>query len=158
MASSSRLPRNILLIFTGCASILFAGCPKTGSTITPSSGPASAATQPLKLLVVDDPPLGEAVHREWKGRTEEELTVVNVGLAELSAASRLPGDAVIFPSGLVGQLAERGLISPLDASALEEPDFNHRDVFDQIRLREMKWGNRTVAAPLGSPQLGSTDV
>src|SRR6185312_11084629 len=53
----------------------------------------------------------------------------------------------------IGQLAERGLIVPLADSSLEDADFNYRDIFDHIRLREMRWGNRTLAAPLGSPQL-----
>jgi multiple sugar transport system substrate-binding protein len=45
------------------------------------------------------------------------------------------------------------LIVPINNSALEDSDFNYRDIFDQIRLREMRWGGSTVAAPLGSPQL-----
>jgi multiple sugar transport system substrate-binding protein len=74
-------------------------------------------------------------------------------MAEIASASRLPGDAVIFPSGLIGQFAERGLLVPLDPAILEDAEFNHRDVFDQIRLREMRWGGKTFATPLGSPQL-----
>src|SRR6185503_18895230 len=49
--------------------------------------------------------------------------------------------------------AESGLISPLESTVLEDADFNYRDIFDQIRLGEMRWGARTLATPLGSPQL-----
>ena len=108
---------------------------------------------PLKLLVVDDLPLGQAIKREWQSRTEKDLDVQNVTLADLSQASRLPGDVVVFPSGQIGQLVERELIGPLDEAALEAGDFNRRDIFDQVRLREMVWGSRIVAVPLGSPRL-----
>jgi multiple sugar transport system substrate-binding protein len=42
---------------------------------------------------------------------------------------------------------------PLDSRLLEDADFNYRDIFDLVRLREMRWGGRTIATTLGSPQL-----
>jgi ABC-type glycerol-3-phosphate transport system substrate-binding protein len=139
-------------LLAALVSIVVAGCPKAPSA-TPAKTTARTPSQPLVLLVVEDPQLGKAIAREWRGRTEEELTVRDASVAEIAAASRLPGDAVVFPAGLIGQLAERGLIVPLADAALEDADFNYRDIFDQIRLREMRWGNRTLAAPLGSPRL-----
>jgi ABC-type glycerol-3-phosphate transport system substrate-binding protein len=148
MTSSRMLPALAVLIV-----LAVAGCPAANKTATPSSGASAKAAQPLTLIVVDDPELAKAIAREWRSRTEENLTVRDASSTEIAAASRLPGDAVIFPAGLIGQLAERSLIAPLDAAAIEGADFNYRDIFDQIRLREMKWGNRTFAMPLGSPQL-----
>jgi len=130
--------------------IFFAGCPTISNS--PASKPVSTPKQPLVLLVADDPELGKAIAREWLGRTEEPLTVRDASLQELTAASRLPADAVIFPTGLLGQLAERALIMPLEPAALEDAEFHYRDIFEQIRLREMRWGTKTLAAPLGSPQ------
>ncbi len=128
------------------------GCPdKTAAPVARNTAPAKS--QPLVLLVVDDPQLGEAVAREWRGRTEQELTLHNATSAEIATAKRLPADCVIFPTGLIGQLAERSLIVPLTTPSLENSDFNYRDIFDQIRLREMKWGDKTLAASLGSPSL-----
>jgi multiple sugar transport system substrate-binding protein len=126
------------------------GCPKP----EPSVDKKAAATEkpPLVLLVVNDEELGKAVAREWRGRTEEELTVRDVSPAQIFAASRLPGDAIIFPSGMVGYFADRGLISPISSDALEDGDFNYRDIFDQVRLGEMRWGGQTVGLSLGSPQ------
>jgi ABC-type glycerol-3-phosphate transport system substrate-binding protein len=134
----------ILLVF-------LAGCPS--APVAVPGQPSAFVKKPLVLLVAEDPQLGQAIAREWRGRTEEELTVRDISFAELTKATRLPGDAVIFESGLIGQLAERGLIVPLENSALEDADFNYRDIFDHVRLREMRWANRTVAAALGSPQL-----
>src|SRR5437764_1066840 len=90
--------------------IAFAGCPTAGNS--PAPKPVSPSNQPLVLLVADDPELGKAIAREWLGRTEEPLTVRDVSLKELTAANRLPADAVIFATGIIGQLAERGLIMP----------------------------------------------
>jgi ABC-type glycerol-3-phosphate transport system substrate-binding protein len=128
------------------------GCPeaKKGQE---KAGASAAKPSPLVLLVVDDEELGKAVAREWRGRTEEELTVRDVTPAQILAASRLPGDAILFPSALIGYFAERGLISPLEPQALEDSDFNYRDIFDQIRLGEMRWGSQTMGLSLGSPQL-----
>jgi ABC-type glycerol-3-phosphate transport system substrate-binding protein len=126
-----------------------AGCPSPPQPVSP----ADVDTTPLRLLVVDDPALGQAIAREWQARTEKTLEVMDVAVNDLAKASRLPGDVIVFPSGLLGLLVERRLIVPLDEEPLAQPEFDRRDIFDQIRLREMTWGNRTVAVPLGSPQL-----
>jgi ABC-type glycerol-3-phosphate transport system substrate-binding protein len=42
---------------------------------------------------------------------------------------------------------------PLDDKGLASDKFERREIFDQVRLRDVSWGNRTVAVPLGSPQL-----
>jgi multiple sugar transport system substrate-binding protein len=131
--------------------VIASGCPEQ----KPATDKTDSAKLrlPLVLLVVDDTKLGEAVAREWRARTEEELVVRAASAANIEAATRLPADAIIFPTGMIGSLTERGLIGPLDPASLENLDFNYRDIFDQIRLREMKWGDKTFAAPLGSPQL-----
>src|SRR5687768_14659860 len=135
----------LLLALTGCPD-------QTGTRAPPAPAPARSA-QPLTLMVVGDAELGRAIARQWRSRTEEDINVRDVSAADVAAASRLACDAVIFPAGLIGQLAERGLLAPLEPTALESPEFNYRDIFDQLRLREMKWGSRTFAVTLGSPQL-----
>ncbi|HMC11830.1 MAG TPA: extracellular solute-binding protein [Pirellulaceae bacterium] len=144
--------RVVIVNLAAIASLLLVGCP-TAKTPAPAKSSGAATSQPLVLLVVDDPQLGQAISREWRGRTEEELTIRDVPLEQVAKANRLPGDAIIFPSGMIGQLAEGGLIAPLEPGVLEDADFNYRDIFDQIRMGEMRWGNRTFAVPLGSPQL-----
>jgi len=144
--------RFVLLFGSAIGFLAISGCPDAKKpATTPAAG--TAKPQPLTLLVVEDPALGKAIAREWMGRTEEELKVRDVTLADVGGASRLPGDAVIFPAAMIGQFAERGLIAPLEPAALEDSEFEYRDIFDQIRLREMRWGGKTLATPLGSPQL-----
>jgi hypothetical protein len=84
-----------------------AGCPAASKTTSPASGTPVKSTPPLTLIVVDDPELGQAIAREWRSRTEENLNVQEVSSAAIATANRLPGDAVIFPAGLIGELAER---------------------------------------------------
>jgi multiple sugar transport system substrate-binding protein len=151
MKSSKTNRRTILFAAAGAALGTCTGCPSKPAT--PTADTAKTKPGPLVVLVADDPPLAEAIAREWRGRTEEELTVRPITLVELTGAGRLPGDAVIFPSGYLGQLAERSLIVPLENEPLEDSEFNYRDIFDLVRLREMRWAGRTWAAPLGSPQL-----
>lgn len=147
----SLMPRILRFCLLAAALFALSGCPDVSDKPVAKSEPAKA--QPLVLLVIDDPQLGEAAAREWRGRTEQELTVRNATSAEIATAKRLPADCVVFPAGLLGQLAERGLITPLSEQGLANAEFNYRDIFDQLRLREMKWGDKTFAATLGSPQL-----
>jgi multiple sugar transport system substrate-binding protein len=152
MKNRALLRRSFALCIAAAILLLLTGCPEKQAA-SPAQKTAARPPQPLTVLVVDDPPLGQAIAREWRGRTEQELTVRDVSLADVLAANRLPGDAVVFPSGVIGHLAERGLISALESTLLEDAEFNYRDIFDQIRLGEMRWGRQTVAVPLGSPQL-----
>jgi ABC-type glycerol-3-phosphate transport system substrate-binding protein len=102
---------------------------------------------------MDDAPLGDAIARAWHAVSEKELNVQGVTQAELSQASRLPADVVVFPAGELGTLVERDLVQQLNEKTLEDMGFDRRDIFDQVRLREIVWGNKLVAVPLGSPRL-----
>jgi multiple sugar transport system substrate-binding protein len=152
---SPGIPHSLYCFVIAASVVLLGGCPQPGRATKSGaeSGKSANAKEPLKIIVVDDAQLGQAIAREWRSRTEETLSVQDVTSTQLVGAKRLASDAVIFPSGLIGTLMEQGLILPLEPQVLEEPQFDHRDIFDHLRLRELRWGNRTVAVPLGSPQL-----
>jgi multiple sugar transport system substrate-binding protein len=99
--------------------------------------------------------LAEAVQRQWQARAEGQLEVRNLSSEELCdpRRKRLAADAVIYPSGLIGELAERGWIAPLSEDALGAPEFGRRDIFDHLRQHEIMWGEQVYAVPLGSPPL-----
>jgi ABC-type glycerol-3-phosphate transport system substrate-binding protein len=121
-----------------------------------SPPPTSAATTPpptVRLLVIGDQPLGNAIAQQWQSRTESEIDVRYATADEIAKAKRLPADVVIFPTGMLGDLAERGFIAPLPEESLRGGEFELRDIFSQIRLSEMRWGRSTAAVSLGSPQL-----
>lgn len=106
----------------------------------------------LRVIVVEDKELGEAIGREWHSRTESEVEIVAAGQADVADASRLPGDVVIFPSAMLGRLVERNLIRPLSESLLASDAIAIHDIFPLTRRQELTWGEDTYALPLGSPQ------
>lgn len=130
-----------------------AGCPGPASRpVEPPPG-GSAPPPPLVVMVVDDAALGPVIARQWRAHTEEVLDVRVVSQESILQASRLPADVIVFPAGLIGTLAQRELLQPLAPSVLEAPAFQYRDIFDAVRLAEMRWGQKTVAVPLGVPHL-----
>jgi ABC-type glycerol-3-phosphate transport system substrate-binding protein len=138
----------------GCLALPLAGC----SSNNPSSGTNGGqprATPQLTVLVVDAPNIGEKIKTEWRSNTdtEDEVVIRHVTWKEIAGAKRLPGDLIVYSAGLVGELAEAGLIAPISDRTLENDAFALRDIYKQIRLHEMKWGDKTFALPLGSPQL-----
>ncbi len=131
---------------------LVSGC--TNSTPAPTQDKVQRSA-PLRVLIVDDPGLVEAVQREWAARAEGEIDVQQMSSEELvdPRRTRLSADVVIYPSGLMGELAERDLIAPVSRDVFNGPEFGRRDIFDLIQLREIIWGEQVYAVPLGSPPL-----
>jgi multiple sugar transport system substrate-binding protein len=131
--------------------LFLAGCPK------PDSDPKKTVELPLKgtklrLAVVDDPALAAAVVRiqgEWNARTGSDLEVIETTEKDLLKADQLSTDAVLCPSHLLADLAERKWLVPVPRQALHNADW--ADVFPLIRLREAAWGKQTMAVPFGSP-------
>src|SRR5436190_10202630 len=128
----------------------------------PGCGPNSSSTQgkgkqrlvpQLTVLVVEDSALGDTIKSEWRSRTEDEVIVRKISWKEASSAQRLPGDLIVYPAGQMGELAEAGLLAPISERTLENDAFALRDIYKQLRLREMKWGDKVLGLPLGSPQL-----
>lgn len=110
----------------------------------------------LKLLVVDDPGLAEAVSRlraEWQATTGAEVTVLQATREEMLSANSLPADAVIFAAADLGELAPRGWLKPIPADSLSDPDLDWSDVFETQKSLEASWGGVTMAIPFGSPML-----
>ncbi|MEQ8785417.1 MAG: extracellular solute-binding protein [Pirellulaceae bacterium] len=115
-------------------------------------------TDPVRLLIIDDAPLAEAIQREWLGHAASPLDVVQKTTAEFETEhilgdAPLDADAVIYPAGLIGELAERELIEPLPESTVDSQELARADLLALLRLHETMWGERMMAAPLGSPQL-----
>ena len=140
------------LQFSSAASVaaLCGGCEQKREKAAESK---AAPPVTLRVLVVDDVPLGEAIQKEWHARTEKEVAVEQVSFATVSEASRLPGDVIVFPSLLMGQLVERSLIRPLGETLLTSEAVSSQDIFPLTRREEITWGEATYALPLSAPQL-----
>ena len=132
--------------------VLVAGCPKpeAGPTDKPVERPLEGLK--LRIAVVDDPALAAAVKRvsgEWNAQTGAELQVAQVTEKDLAKAETLPADAVLCPSHLLGDLAERKLLAPVPPSILRDAQWG--GIFELLKLREAAWAHEIMAVPFGSP-------
>jgi len=118
---------------------------------TPRDNPE--AVQPLKLLVVNDPDLAKSIAGQWQAMTGKKLDLVEQTTDEIEhATGALDADIVIYPTALLGTLAERGQITPLPEDVANGNLLRRRDQLEMTRLRETVWGETTYAVPLGSSQ------
>jgi multiple sugar transport system substrate-binding protein len=149
-----------LLAVIGIVCALLAGCesskPAPPATEKQEASRAALAGLRLKLLVVDDPGLAAAAERlrsEWHTSTGAEFEVFEMTEAELLAAERIECDAIVFPEHNLGELAERGWLSPLPTHAIDDRDFglDWPGIFETIRKAEAVWGDQVLAVPFGSP-------
>ena len=140
--------------FVPVAVLLLVGC--SMQPAVPPVGPEpTTSALPLTVLIIDDSPLAAAIERQWAARTDSQLQIQQATTDELLAQKplRIAADALIFPSGLMGELAEQNVLSPIPAGTLNSAEFDRRDIFDLIRQTEIVWGERFFAGPLGSPVL-----
>lgn len=140
----------MMRVCCGMLLLLLVGCTPEESA-EPTGKPF--AGQAVRLLVIDDASRAEAIQRvrtAWQERTGATLEVIAV--AEIP--EQLPEfDAVLFPSPLLGQLAERNALQPLSAERLESHQLAWAEVFEALRRGEARYGQQTYAIPLGSPTL-----
>ncbi len=143
-----------MLLVLGCALL---GC-------TPEKKPAERknGTPPretlVHLLVVDDPAMAAAIaglRAEWKARTGAIVSITEMSTSDLIAKDSLPQpvEAVIYPSGQLGWLAERDWIVPLPADYASHQDLAWSDTFELLQVAETTWGQVPYAVPFGSPVL-----
>jgi len=136
----------------GAALLAGAGCENSAAKKTTTALPPAQKVK-LRVLVVDDPELGRAIERDVRSRTEDDVEVAPVTLDNVVGASRLPADVVVFPTWLLGDFVERGLIRAPSDSLLESDSIAKRDILPLTRLYEMTWGGKVYALPLASSQL-----
>ncbi len=134
---------------------LASGCP---SVEPQTSAPTDAPPGPprtLEVLVIDDDPLATALQRQWQARSDTPINLRRATTDEVRAAadSIWATDVVVFPSGLLGELAEHERIVPLAKRQFESDEFARQDVFELLRRGETAWGEESFAVALGSPQL-----
>jgi multiple sugar transport system substrate-binding protein len=160
MSSSDRFAGNSAWLWLANLALLVAtaaGC--SAQEKTPAKGATEARRDiELKLVVVDDPPMAAAIERlraEWKARTGATLAVEQLTNGELFASTSMAegADAVIYPSGQLGLLAERGWIVPLPADYATNRELAWSDTFELLQVAETRWGQRPYAVPFGSAVL-----
>lgn len=146
--------RQFIALGTALATLGMSGCQPGKEPTAPSKaekGTSKAAS--LRLLVLEDDALRDAIASLWKAQLESDAQFVNLTRKELLAAKRVSADVLVFPLELMGTLIENGLIDPLQESALEDDSLNFRDFWQSTRMQVCRFGGSTYAIPLSSPSL-----
>ena len=129
--------------------MLLSGCPGEGPRrMRPVSRPSVA----LRVLVVNDAPLAEAIERlrgEWAERSGGSLSASSVAWTDLLAAKEPEADVVIFPSRYLGELCERKWLRPVRGNVLDSNEYNVSDILPLVRQRLVVYDNEVMAVPLG---------
>lgn len=128
------------------------GCRPANQTEKKPEPAVASAPPALRLLVVDDPPLAEAIRRQWSERGEGELLVSESAAADLrDQEAKLPDvDAAIYPAELLGDFAGRQWLRAIPERTLQDAALEWRDVFELTRQREVVWNRQVLALPLGA--------
>ena len=130
--------------------------------------PALKVDGPLQILILDDPEFATVLDREWSALSEHEVQFRNDSADNLltrlrEGASSLDTDIVIFPSPLLGELAEnrmlRSLPPELTSTSSEAAinEYNLGDIFSSVAQKEMRWDHRQIAVSLGVTDASSFD-
>ena len=150
-------PLWMLGAFTCFALLLQAGCDNAPQDLSEHNGTGiplgDPAVSQLKIMVLDDPDLVEALNRwqfEWKTLSGGSYTVTSVQDA-LPAHWSHGQDIVIYPSMLLGDLVAEKSILPIRTRLLEQEEYNFDDVFPLLRDQVVRWEKKTYALSLGSP-------
>lgn len=151
-ANMTAVPNGRLVIRLAILLVAIAGCDRQSSERPDETdgGPGQRQAPPIRILVLDDPPLAEAIQRQWESREPGRTQVNAASLTDALQAKRLNSDLVIYPTYALGSLAESGVLAALSDEALDHGQLAWDDIFAAQRLVECQWGPRTYAAPLGS--------
>ncbi len=131
------------------------GCSSAPDEQVSPNGATSSSDESLRVLLVDDEELGAVITRQWRANADSSIEVQHTTAAAFVQSeqqlSRI--DVVIYPAGLLGELAERNLIQPLPDEFLRSPETARDDILPLDRRPLVSWGDSVYAVSLGSPQL-----
>lgn len=133
-----------------------AGCRRADSVGEKGQTTSHAKGGVIRLLVADDPAQAAAIGQlraEWRGQSGWDLLVEEISASDFTGDVLPQGDAAIFPSALLGVLAERDGVVPVSEELGQGGEADDADIFDLVRSRESVWAGRVVAVPFGSPVL-----
>jgi ABC-type glycerol-3-phosphate transport system substrate-binding protein len=160
MPCIARLPRTLVRLFRFStllllAHVLLPGCTNDEGRSKPSQPKVASAPGPsltLRVLVVNEPELAQAINRlrgEWAEQATGELETTTTTWAELAAAKTIDADVIVFSSRHLGELCARDWLRPVRTNVLESDDFDADDFFPLVRRDLIKWGGQPMALPLG---------
>jgi maltose-binding protein MalE len=136
--------------------LLMTGCTKRDSapTTTSTNAKQSRTSVTLRVLVVNQPDVAEAIDRlrgEWNERSGGQLVTSEDGFSwtNESAPMKLEADLIVFPSRFLGELVSGGWLRPIRRNVLESKELQTSDYLPVVSQELIRWGGETTALPLG---------
>lgn len=154
MKHATQMTRNGFVLLVQFVALVISGC---GSSTDPKGsfsddGNGKIASGPLSVIVLDDEALGRAIKRQWSAHSEQDVTIHDLSAREFVTAEERPtADAIIYPTGLLGELAEDKLIRPIPQHVVEHESVDWRDMLPLDRGAHVTWDKKIYALSFGSP-------
>jgi hypothetical protein len=121
------LGNRLVVVLTAGYSLSLMGCPRPAPLPPPAALPFIGVT--TTLAVVEDAAIVAALvplKSQWKAATGGKLEVVTISRDQLLAsrnAAEVHADAIVYPPRLLGQLAERDWLLPLNWLGLASSNY-----------------------------------
>ncbi len=133
------------------ATCMLAGCTSEPAVVPQAAAPSAPPSVALRVLVVNEPQLAEAIGRlrgEWGERFGGSLSAESKPWADVAAADAIDADLIVFPTRYLGELATRGWLRPVRQNVLDGKTYAAADVFPLARRELVTWGGQVLALPL----------
>ena len=139
---------SLLIVLTGCEKSDDRQSSKKLTTLT------VAPPDTLNLLVIGDTEIGPKLVRQWKAHQDGELNIENQTQAEW-VETGFPisegTDLIIYPTLMLGELAEAKKISKLEYAVWNSDEIDKDSWLNHYRRTLTRYGNEPYAVPLGNP-------
>lgn len=112
------------------------------------------APDPLVVLMIGEPNLGQRVSRQWSARRDGKLTIIDQTVEEFEAnefAFPSDVDVVIYPPAMMGELVSRDRVRALPNDFLVSDEYNKNGLLRHFRVSVVRHRNESWAVPLGGP-------
>ena len=130
--------------------ILACGC--SHDAPMPAAKQPSAVPAAVRLLVVDDPALVNAVQGmagDWKAESGSLLEISTISADVAAAAEKLDADAIIYPPELLGTLAELPIDSTAESRLANERSVGSRRLADAVGCAGIDVGWPAICRSVG---------
>jgi multiple sugar transport system substrate-binding protein len=153
-------PRLSVFLWLICSFVwLGVGCqPNDPSELQPKSVAEDevevelSVPDPLTVLIIESPEVGEQIERQWRARRDGELTVKQLSAGEWHGSNySTEADVVLYPPGLLPDLAVGGRLLSVPDHVWDSKEVQRRDILKRSR-QVGEYDGQIWGLPLASPQ------
>jgi multiple sugar transport system substrate-binding protein len=142
----------LLLVFLAVAG----GCSNATAPMQDQAASVAPPDAPdaLTVMMIDEAVLGDLIARHWFAETGGTITILNKNSAEVADPNfELPRDvdALIYPTGMLGDLESRKMLVPFSRKTWLSEEYNKDELLRIFRTSIPRHHNETWGVPLGGP-------